>query len=152
MSLSQHCHSHSADSEVHSFLAERVAYSVLKRKHTTQAVDRPPPTCLCSGLSQVESRPPPSTARTLTYPYSWPPHLSSSAAQGFSLFSPLSEGSTGSWAAPRLFSHYRPMFTNFHLPEVTLASKQPFDPRSRRQRRPRSNFLRVRDYLSRLQF
>ena len=40
------------------------------------------------------------------------------------------------------------MFKNFHLPEVTLASGQPFDPRSRPQHRPRSNSLRGRDYLS----
>ena len=40
-----------------------------------------------------------------------------------------------------LFSYYGPMFKNFHDPEVTLASSQPFDPWSRHQRRLRCNLL-----------
>ena len=77
------------------------AYSVLGCEHT-QAVRRPPPTCLCSGHSQVQSRPSPSTRRTPTYAYPWPPLPSSPAAQGSSLFSPRSEGPSNFWVAPHL--------------------------------------------------
>ena len=145
------------------------AYSVLGREHTIQAVHRPPPTCLLIVRDRdtlksnlVSPRRQQESQRMRIH---GPSSLSRPRrrASVSSLLALNLRGSATSPTNPRrcaffrlfrsntfrlhrfahLFSYYRPMFKNFHHwhPEVTVASSQPYDPRSRHQRRQHRNRL-----------